>query len=45
MIVYITRAMNKLQQVPNPIQAHSAIADARTKMYGQLAGKKCFISK
>ena len=43
MTVYITRAMNTLQQVPNPIQAHSAIAEARTKMYDQLAGKKCFI--
>jgi len=44
MTVYITRAMNRLQQVSNPIQAHSAIAEARTKMYDQLAGKKCFIS-
>lgn len=42
--VYITRASNTLQQVQSPIQAHSAIAEARTKMYAQLAGKKCNIS-
>jgi len=45
MTVYIARAMNKLQQVPDPVQAHSAIANARTKMYEQLVGKKCFITK
>lgn len=45
MTVYITRAMNRLQQVPNPIQAHTAIAEARTKMYDYLAGKKCYISQ
>lgn len=41
--VYITRAIKTLQQVPDPSQAHTAIATARTEMYDHLAGKKCYI--